>query len=521
MNEMMPAQVTQPEYPLAVQPQVPLLKATGLVKAFSGTVALDGVDIEVQRGQVLAVVGENGAGKSTLKNLLSGILLPDQGTIELEGHRISHFHAATLGIAAVHQEFSLFSSLSVAENICIVDLPGKKTLVDWKETHRVAREYLDMIGADLDLDAPVEKLSTGEQQLVEIAKALRQATRMLILDEPTTSLTEPERKRLFHIIRRLRERGLGMIFISHFIDEVYEIADTVVVLRDGHFVGGGKVEEFPRRKLEELMVGRPIEGRHVDTGAVSGEVVLQVENLSSENKVREISFTLKRGEILGFSGLMGAGRTELVEAIFGLRPSKGKVRVKGQLIENPSPARMRREGVAFVPEDRRRNGLFGIRSLRENLTAAAINRLVKRLIPGLGFGGEKQSAEKIAADLHIVHSGLEREMRYLSGGNQQKALLGRWLAIRPDICILDEPTRGVDIGAKEEIHNLIGELARRGTAVLLVSSELPELMLLSHRIMILQKGYTVAELPKEKFDPRLIVKHMASAVEEVRKDDQS
>jgi ABC-type sugar transport system ATPase subunit len=496
----------------------PLLKATGLTKVFSGTVAVENVDIELQRGQVVAVVGENGAGKSTLKNLLCGLLETEHGKIELEGKEISHFNAAELGIAAVHQEFSLFRSLSVAENICIVDLPMKKTFVDWQKTRDVAREYLDMIGADLDLDAPVEKLSTGEQQLVEIAKALRQATRILILDEPTASLTEPERESLFTIIRSLRERGLGIIFISHFIDEVYEIADIAVVLRDGHHVGGGPVATLPRMQLEELMVGRSIQTRTIDTETPSDKVALKVEGLTSETNFYDISFELQQGEILGLSGLMGAGRTELVESIYGLRPSKGKIWVAGELVDHRSPAVMRKLRVAFVPEDRRLNGLFDIRSLRENLTAAAIARLVQQIIPGVGFRGEKTSASRIAENLRIVHSGIDKAIRFLSGGNQQKSLLGRWLAIEPHVCILDEPTRGVDIGAKEEIHALIGKLARSGTAVLLVSSELPELMMLAHRILVLRKGRAVIEFTRDKFDPRVIIKYAASATGKVNEN---
>ncbi len=495
-----------------------LLKATGLTKVFSGTVAVENVDIELQRGQVVAVVGENGAGKTTLKNLLCGLLEPEHGKIELEGKEISHFNAAELGIAAVHQEFSLFRSLSVAENICIVDLPMRRSFVDWQETREVARKYLDMIGANLDLDAPVEKLSTGEQQLVEIAKALRQATRILILDEPTASLTEPERESLFTIIRNLRERGLGIIFISHFIDEVYEIADLAVVLRDGHHVGGGPVATLPRMKLEELMVGRSIQTRTVKTETPSDKVALKVEELTSESNFYDISFELRQGEILGLSGLMGAGRTELVESIYGLRPSKGKIWVAGELVEHRRPAIMRKLGMAFVPEDRRRNGLFDIRSLRENLTVAAIARLVQQIIPGVGFQGEKKNASRIAENLRIVHPGIERAIRFLSGGNQQKALLGRWLAIEPHVCILDEPTRGVDIGAKEEIHALIGKLARSGTAVLLVSSELPELMMLAHRIIVLRKGRAVIEFTKDEFDPRMIIKYAASVAGEVNEN---
>ena len=495
-----------------------LLKATGLTKVFSGTVAVENVDIELQRGQVVAIVGENGAGKSTLKNLLCGLLEPEHGKIELEGQKISHFNAADFGIAAVHQEFSLFRSLSVAENICIVDLPMKQAFIDWQQTREIARQYLDMIGADLDLDAPVEKLSTGEQQLVEIAKALRQATRILILDEPTASLTEPERESLFQIIRNLRERGLGIIFISHFIDEVYEIADRAVVLRDGHYVGGGPVATLPRAKLEELMVGRAIQTRRIETEPPSDKVALKIEGLTSAANFYDISFELQQGEILGLSGLMGSGRTEVVESIYGLRPAKGNVWVSGQLIEHRSPAFMRKLGLAFVPEDRRLNGLFEIRSLCENLTIAAIARLVQQILPGIGFRGEKKSAIRIAENLRIVYSGIERAIRFLSGGNQQKALLGRWLAIEPHICILDEPTRGVDIGAKEEIHALIAKLARSGTAVLLVSSELPELMMLAHRIIVLRKGKAVTEFTRDEFDPRMIIKYAASATGEVHEN---
>jgi len=495
----------------------PLVRAVGLTKAFGATIAVNGVDLEVECGQVVGVVGENGAGKTTLKNLLCGLLAPDAGTIELDGQPVSNFRAAELGIAAVHQEFSLFGSLSVAENVCISNLPGRRALINWREIRAVAREYLDIIGAQLDLDAPVESLSTGEQQLVEIAKALGQADRLLILDEPTASLTEPERERLFGVIRRLRERGLGMIFISHFIDEVYEIADYIVVLRDGYRVDGRPASELPRRELEELMVGRPVSERKADTGMPTDEVALRVENLSSGPDFTDVSLEVRRGEIVGLAGLMGAGRTELVEAIYGLRSSEGRVWVSGTLVPHRTPADMKRLGVAFVPEDRRRHGLFSVRPVRENLTAAAIARLVRRWLPGFGFRGERASAKKIVENLRVVCPGLEVPVWALSGGNQQKALLGRWLAIQPQVCIFDDPTRGIDIGAKEEIHALIGQLARNGTAVLMVSSELPELMQLAHHIIVLRQGRAVAKFSKP-FDPRVIIQYAASAAEEVSDD---
>ncbi|MEZ4518745.1 MAG: sugar ABC transporter ATP-binding protein [Chloroflexota bacterium] len=493
--------------------EVPLFSGRKLTKIFGGTIALQDVDIDVHRGEVVAVVGENGAGKSTLKNLLVGLFPPDMGTIELNGERIGSFKAADYGIAAVHQEFSLFGSLSIAENICINDFPGRSLRINWPETRDVAEQYLAKVATDMDPDTPVDKLSTGEQQMVEIAKALRQASNLLILDEPTASLTEPERDQLFEVISNLRAQGLGMIFISHFIDEVYEVADTIMVLRDGKRVGGSPASEMPRRTLQELMVGRPISERQVDTGDPREAIALRVENLNSED-VSNISLEVHEGAIVGLAGLMGAGRTELVEAIYGLRPSSGKIWVGDTLVERPSPPLMKKLGVALVPEDRRRHGLFGIRPLRENLSAAAIDKLVQRRIPGIGFRGEAQSTAQIVDTLRIANPGLEEPVDDLSGGNQQKSLLGRWLAIEPRVCILDDSTRGVDIGAKEEIHNLIGQLSKEGVAVLLVSSELPELIQLAHRIVVLRKGEIAAEIPRSAFDPRLIIQYAASAVED-------
>jgi ABC-type sugar transport system ATPase subunit len=502
----------------AAQPGQPVLRARGLTKSFAGVTVLSKVDIDVMPGQVVAIVGENGAGKSTLKNLLTGLLTPDSGTIEIAGRQVTRFRAADYGIAAVHQEFSLFASLSVAENICITALPGSPSRVNWAETRRIAQQYLDIIGADIDPNTTVETLSTGKQQLVEIAKAVRQANRMLILDEPTASLTEPERELLFAVIERLRERALGMIFISHFIEEVYRVADQIVVLRDGEHVGGGLASELPRARLEELMVGRPIVEPKMSADPPQPEVAMRVARLSCAPQVSDVNFELHRGEILGLSGLMGAGRTELVEAIYGLRPSQGEVWVGNALVERRTPATMKNLGVAFVPEDRRRHGLFNVRPLRENLTAAALERCVERHIPGVGFNGETRNAQRISEELRIIHPGLDQSVRLLSGGNQQKSLLGRWLAIQPRICIFDEPTRGVDIGAKEEIHKLIVNLARQGMAVLLVSSDLPEIMRLAHRILVLHKGRVVKELHAADFDPRTIIQYasMAASAEERR-----
>ena len=498
-----------------VMDQRPILRAHHLRKVFSGTVAVKDISLDLTPGKVVAVVGENGAGKSTLKNLLIGLLEPNDGFIELEGERLlSRYHAADYGIGAVHQEFSLFGELTVAENVCIIDLPGSKPMVNWNRINKVAKRFLDMVGVDFAPDTVVSALSTGEQQQVEIAKALRHATKVLILDEPTTSLTNPERDRLFGIVRKLRDQGLAIIYISHFIDEVYEIADYAVVLRDGMLVGGGEVAHLPRRRLEELMVGRQIAENNIQLNIPSEEAIMRVECFSSPEDFRDISFEIKQGEIVGLSGLMGAGRSDVCEAIFGLRPHSGTLWFDGKTIEHPTPVKMRSLGVSFVPEDRRRNGLFGIRSLKENLTVAALKRLVRRTVPGVGFRGEKDSAKKIADELRVVYSAIDEDVRFLSGGNQQKALLARWLAIEPKLCIFDEPTRGVDIGAKEEIHHLILQLAQNGVAILMASSDLPELLQLCHRILIMRNGALVKTLARDEFDPMTIIKYAASETEE-------
>lgn len=478
-----------------------VLRARSLTKAFGATVALADVDFDIHRGEVVALVGENGAGKSTLKNLLCGLLAPDSGTLELEGRPLEDLPVHEAGVAAVHQEFSLFGAMSVAENIAIADLPGRGPLVSWGDMRTIATEQLRQVGAPLQPETLVDSLNTGHQQLVEVAKALRQASRVLILDEPTASLSAPERERLFTVVRELRDRGLAIMFISHFLDEVYAIADRIVVLRDGRHVATAEAANLPRAELEALMVGRPISERRRELGEPASEVVLSVNRLTAEPYFRDVSFTVRKGEIMGVAGLMGAGRTEMVEAIYGLRSASGDVSVEGEPMRERTPAAMKRRRVAFVPEDRRRHGLFGNRSVRENLTAATLPSHRSLLRPGR----ERHRATALGEDLRIAHPSLEAPVRVLSGGNQQKTLLGRWLALEPRVCILDEPTRGVDIGAKEEIHDLVTEYARRGMAIILVSSELSELMELAHRVLVLHKGRLTTTLPRERFEPRVVL----------------
>ena len=492
------------------------LVASGISKSFGPTHALDSVDLTVRTGEIVGIVGENGAGKSTLKNVLCGLVVPDSGDLTFEGQRVAQLDTAELGIAAVHQEFSLFGTLSVAENICIAEVPTTRFLVDWSRIAAVAQEYLDAVGGDIDPDALVDSLSTGKQQLVEIAKALRTATRLLILDEPTAALTAPERDHLFSILRRLRDRGMSIVFISHFLEEVYEVTDRVVVMRDGRSVAERATNKMPRREMEELMVGRAIEPLHERVTQVGTSVELSATHVASLPQVHDVSFELHQGEILGLAGLIGAGRTETAEAIFGLRPFEGTVTVGDQRVPRPTPDSMQALGLVFVPEDRRRHGLFPVRSVRENLTASAIRRFVRRRICGVGFSGEAGSANAFADQMHIIRRDIEVPVGALSGGNQQKTLLGRWLAREPRIYLLDEPTRGVDIGAKQEIHELIRSLAASGRSVLLISSELEELFALCHRMLVLRAGRVVGEFDRGEFNAAIIVGLAASDSETER-----
>lgn len=491
----------------------PIVSVRNLKKAFSGKTVVDGVSFDVYPGEIIALVGENGAGKSTTKNMLCGLLKPTDGDILIDGDKVEHIHGHKDGISAVHQELSLFGSLSVAANMCISQLPGKKLFVNWKEADRIAKEQLAFLGIEVDTKATVESLGAGKQQIVEIAKALLHADRLLILDEPTTSLTAPEREKLFGIMERLKKEGVSIIFISHFMDEIFRVSDKYIVLRDGQQVGEGAIKDISRNELEALMVGRTIAESHIDIGMPKEEEGLRVENLSSYD-FYDISLTVKKGEILGIAGLMGAGRTEVAEGIFGLRQTTGKVFVKGQQVSPVTVESMKANNVCYVTEDRRTNGIFAVRSVRENISAAGVERFITRKFKGFGFKGEAEKTQTVVEDMNVSLPHIESRITSLSGGNQQKVLLGRWLATKPEIIILDEPTKGVDIGAKFDIHNQIAALAKAGAAVLLVSSDLPELLDLSHRILVMRTGHMAGEFDRSDFDPAKIIAIAASSAYE-------
>ncbi|KAA3662749.1 MAG: sugar ABC transporter ATP-binding protein, partial [Calditrichaeota bacterium] len=476
----------------------PILSIKNLKKAFSGKTVVDDVSFDVYPGEIITLVGENGAGKSTLKNMLCGLLEPTDGQILIDGREEKHIKGFQHGISAVHQELSLFKSLTVAENICITHLPGSAGNVDWKEAENIARQQLDYLGIEIDTKALVEDLGTGKQQVVEIAKALLHADRLLILDEPTTSLTAPEREKLFIIMERLKQRGVAIIFISHFMDEVYKMGDKYIVLRDGKQVGQGDLKDTPRNQLEEMMVGRAIAAgeSQLDIGTPQEDEALRIEKLCSYD-FDNISFSIKKGEILGIAGLVGAGRTELAEAIFGVRKSTGNIYINGKLVSPATVAKMKRHKVSFVTEDRRTNGIFGIRSVKENISAAGIDRFIERKIRGFGFHGESEQTQVVVRDMDISIPHIQAKVRNLSGGNQQKAIVGRWLATEPEICLFDEPTKGVDIGAKFDIHTMIAELARKGVAIIIASSDLPELLHIAHRIIVMRTGHMVGEFTRD------------------------
>lgn len=493
------------------QDEQPLLRAVGVSKSFAGVPVLRDVSLSVTRGEILMLVGQNGAGKSTLKNILSGLVAPDTGQVHLAGRvatRLSAVNADRFGIGTIHQELSLFENLSVAENIHLPHLPQRLGRVDRRtmeaQTRLVLRERL---GASIDPWTPVEELSLGERQMVEIAKAIHRSSSILILDEPTTCLNLHERARLFSAVRRLRKQGYAIIYVTHFMEEVYELGDQIVVLRDGRVVGTGTAAEMPRERLTHLMVGHDLAAMTAAPApvAVDAPVMLEVEQLTDGASVWDVSFRIHAGEILGLAGLRGAGRSEVAETLLGLRHGQGNIRLRGRPFSERSPRAAMERGLVLVSEDRRRDQAFLSRTVRENLSAPLLSRLVGAPPGFLRLDREREYATRTTAAFDVHHPGLEAFMLALSGGNQQKAIIGRWLQSDPAVCILDEPTKGVDIGARAEMHRLIRERAAAGMAFLLISSDLPELIGLAHRVLVLHKGRIAGEVPRAGAQPNRIL----------------
>jgi rhamnose transport system ATP-binding protein len=486
-----------------------LLKLTEISKGFAGIQALKGVSFDLRAGEVHALVGENGAGKSTLIKVITGAHLPDQGTIEIHGRLVTDLdpvRAKGLGIAAIYQQPALFPDLNVAENIAIgLEGGGPWRRVRWKERLVRAKQLLERAGARIEPATDVRRLSMPEQQLVEIARALGAEARILIMDEPTASLSDKEVNRLFRVIQDLKTQGVGVIYISHRLEELPQIADRVTALRDGVLIGTRRMKEVSRNDLIRMMVGRELSAVFPKSVVRQGEVVLEVCGLGCRSSgIKDVTFSIRAGEILGLAGLVGAGRTELARVLFGLTPADaGEIMLRGKRVVIDSPARAVTLGIAYVPEDRRRHGVILEMSTAANITLATL-RMTSRM-GFLDFGRERMESAHLVRQLGIKTGSLESPVASLSGGNQQKVALARWLAARPALLILDEPTQGVDVGSKAEIHRLMSDLAASGLAILMISSELPEVLAMSDRIAVMNGGTTVGVFEREHATPEAIL----------------
>lgn len=474
---------------------LPLLRMEQIDKSFPGVHALDHVDFDLYEGEVHVLLGENGAGKSTLVKILSGSIQRDSGRIYIQGeavHDLNPERAQTLGIGMVYQELSLVPGLSVAENIFLGQLPRNRVgMVDWPEMIRRAESSLADLGVAIDPRAEVRRLNVAEQQLTEIARVLTKQPRILLLDEPTSALSDAERERLFAAIRLLQARGVGIVYISHRLAEVHMIGQRVTVLRDGRLVGTLPIAEADEETLVRMMVGRQLTEQFPKHVAERGGRILRVENLSLDNILHDLTFELYQGEILGIFGLMGAGQTEMARAIFGLEPrSSGRIFVNGNEARVRGPNDAIRHGLGYLTRDRR-DGLVPRLSIPPNITLANLSRFPA--FRYLNLQREIEMAARYIDDLHIQPSSLTRHVIYLSGGNQQKVVLGRWLCSESKILIFDEPTRGIDVGAKAEVFALMNHLTERGVGIIMISSEMPEILAMADRILVMRAGCFTAE----------------------------
>ena len=497
--------------------QTPFLEMRHITKSFPGVRALDGVSFDLHRVEIHALVGENGAGKSTLMKVLAGVYTYPQygGDILIEGD-VRRFagvrEAEKAGIAVIFQELSLVKEMSVAENIFLGREPGKFGVIRWEELFRRARKLLHDLHLSIDPQTPIRNLGIGQQQLVEIAKALSHEAQILVLDEPTAALTDSEVETLFAILTKLRMRGVGMIYISHKLHEVFRISDRITVLRDGKTVGTGPANEWDEPKVIARMVGREVGDIFPVVDHQQGDVIFEVRNISvsdpvlpGKKLVDDVSFSVKRGEVLGIAGLMGAGRSDLLMAIFGAHAGRvsGEIRIDGKAVRITSPAEAIKHGLGFVTEDRKRFGLVLDQTILNNMTLAGLRRISGRFFTSID--AESAASERTMKELHVKANSVFTIAGTLSGGNQQKVVLAKWLLTNPRVLFLDEPTRGIDVGAKQEIYAQINKLAKTGLAIVLVSSELPEVLGLSDRVLVLHEGRLTGEFTRSTATPEKIM----------------
>ena len=494
-----------------------ILRMQGIRKTFPGVVALDNVNLDVRSGTVHSLMGENGAGKSTLMKCLIGMYTPDEGTVELAGDIVRFKDTKDgleHGISMIHQELSPVPEMMVAENIWLGREPrGRLGLLSPAAMFRKTRELFDEWKINIDPKARMKDLTVSKQQMVEIAKAISYDAKIIIMDEPTSAIPEREVAHLHGMIKRLTDFGVAIIYITHKMDEVFRISDDITVFRDGKHVGSYPAKELDRDKLIKLMVGRELTDLFPKEEAEIGDVVLSVQGLNRGSVVKDVSFELHRGEILGLAGLMGAGRTEVLETIFGIEKAEsGEVVLNGRALRIKQPSDAIRAGMALLTEDRKLNGIMGVLSVRDNITAAALPRYSPRGV--LHVGEMRKDSEDQREKLRIKTPSLNQLIKNLSGGNQQKALISRWLLTVPDVLMIDEPTRGIDVGAKSEIHRLMSMLAQQGKAIIMVSSELPEVLGMSDRILVMHEGRISGELSREEANQESVM-HLATGGDEV------
>lgn len=472
-----------------------ILTLKNITKEFPGVKALDDVTINIERGTIHGLVGENGAGKSTLIKVLAGIYQPNKGEIILDGKPCrfnSPIEARRAGISVVHQEIKLAEPLSVAENMFLGNVQLKNGLVDWKGMRRRAREIVEDLGMDIDINAQVSSLTVAKKQIVEIMHAINNNSRILIMDEPSAVLTDRELEVMFRIVKQLRDEGITIIYISHRLDEIFGLCSNVSVLRDGCHIDTIPVASVDRQGLINMMVGREMGQEYPKEVGNVGGTILEVKNLS-RGILQDISFEVKSGEVFGISGLIGAGRTELARAILGIdKPESGEVYVRGKKVHYRTFADAIRDGLGLIPEDRKLQGLVQIMSVKRNTTLVNMKRVLRAGV--ISSSLEEKLSKEYADKLHVVTPSMETEVQYLSGGNQQKVVIAKWLFQNSEILFLDEPTRGIDVGAKAEIYRLINRMAKEGKTIIMISSEMPELLGMCDRIMVMHEGHKMGEL---------------------------
>lgn len=491
-----------------------ILQVQNLSKSFLGVKALDNIQFDLQKGEVHALMGENGAGKSTFMKILMGLLKPDSGEIIFEGEvlKSNNVHEnLQKGISMIHQEILVVPELTVAQNIFLGRETNYRSWLNDKVINQKAQEILDLIGVKINAQTKIKNLSIAEKQMVEIAKAISNNAKVIIMDEPTSALTDNEVAMLFKIIKDLKAKGVAIIYISHKMDEIYEITDRITVLRDGKYIATKNTNELDKNALIALMVGRQINDlraafRFLENNSIKGESILSVQNLNKKGKFKDINFDVYAGEVLGIAGLMGAGRTEIARAIFGLdKYDSGEIRLKGNNIEIKSPEDAIKNGIGYVSEDRKALGFIPALSIKENISLSSLANFSKAWF--VNSSNEYEATKQLANDLKIKSTSINQKVMTLSGGNQQKVVIGKVLLTSPSLVILDEPTRGIDIGAKCEIYKLINQLTDKGIAVIMISSELPEIIGMSDRIMVLSKGKQTALLSKQEATQEKIMQY--------------